>query len=87
MRAADGTGVRWSRVSAHGSGRQLRKNLRQLLLEIAQTAGVLYSVGGPRGFFGLCQLAGGPFVEGFVPACAGALGADRLVGDDAIVAS
>ena len=50
------------------SDRQLRKNPRQLLLQIAQTAGVLYSVRRPRGFFGLCQLAGGALVERFVAA-------------------
>ena len=50
------------------SDRQLRKNPRQLLLKFAQTAGVLYSVGRPRGLFGLCQLAGGALVERLVAA-------------------
>src|SRR3954447_18958736 len=58
------------------SGRHLRKNLRQLLLEFSQSAGVLYSVGRPRGFLLLCQLPGCPFVQGLVPTGAGSLGAD-----------
>src|SRR5689334_18932477 len=53
--------------------RQLLKNPRQLLLQFAQSAGVLYSVGGPCRFLRLCQLPCGPFVQRFVAAGAGAL--------------
>src|ERR1700754_1629277 len=62
--------------------RQLLKNPRQLLLEFAQTAGVLYSVRGPVGLLGLCQLSCRAFVQGLVPARPSALGAHRLIGHD-----
>src|SRR4051812_30756423 len=64
------------------SDTQLRKNPRQLLLEFAQAAGVLYSVRGFCRFFGLCQLPGSALVEGLVAAGARPLGADGLVGHD-----
>src|SRR4051794_29019352 len=64
------------------SDTKLRKYPRQLLLEIAQTAGVLYSVRRSLRFFRLCQLSCGPLVERLVPAGPGALGANRLVGHD-----
>src|SRR4051794_17824353 len=72
VRAAAG----WALIS----GRQLRKNLRQLLLEIAQAAGVFYSVGGPLRFLGLRELARVALVHGLVAARRGPLGPDRLVG-------
>src|SRR4051794_27593742 len=60
------------------SGTQLRKNPRQLLLEFAQTAGVLYSVGRSCRLFRLWELACGALVERRVPTGARPLGADRL---------
>ena len=69
------------------SDRKLRKNPRQLLLKIAQTAGVLYSVRRPRGLFRLCQLAGGALVERFVAAGGGALARTASSATIAIVAS
>src|SRR3954471_23521077 len=64
------------------SDRQLRKNPRQLLLQFAQSAGVLYSVGRSCRFLTLCELAGGALVERRVPARAGPLCPNGLVGDD-----
>src|SRR3954468_16386999 len=63
-------------------GRQLLKNPRQLLLEFAQSAGVLYSVGGPVRFLGLCQLSCCPLVQRLVPAPPSSLGTHLLVRDD-----
>src|SRR3954453_16352001 len=64
------------------SDRQLRKNPRQLLLQFAQSAGVLYSVGRSCRFLTLWELARGALVERRVPARAGPLYPDGLVGDD-----
>ena len=55
------------------SGLQLRKNPRQLLLQFAQTAGVVDSVGRPLGLFSLWELTGCPFVQGCMTACTGPL--------------
>src|SRR6201991_1958647 len=62
------------------SGGQLRKNPRQLLLKFAETAGIVHSVGRPRGFLRLRELARRALVQRLVPARAGALGPYRLVG-------
>src|SRR3954447_11814889 len=64
------------------SDAQLRKNPRQLLLQFAQSAGVLYSVGRPGRFLRLWELAGGALVERLVPARPGALRPDGLIGHD-----
>src|SRR5262245_44734881 len=79
---AAGRGRRAVTGGALISGGQLRKNPRQLLLEIAQTAGVLYSVGRSIRFLGLCELPCSPFVQRLVPPGACALGSDGFVGDD-----
>src|SRR3954447_21136100 len=63
-----------------GSGGQLRKYPRQLLLEFPQRAGVFYSVGGALGLLGLGELARGALVDGFVPAGGRPLGPHGLVG-------
>src|ERR1700759_96706 len=63
-----------------GSGRQLRKNPRQLLLKFAETAGIVHSVGCPLGLLGLGELARRALVQRLVAARRGALGPDRLVG-------
>src|SRR4051812_44951566 len=55
---------------------QLRKNPRQLLLQFAQTAGVLDNVGRSGGFFSLRELPCGAFVQRLVPPGASALGTD-----------
>src|SRR3954469_24502582 len=71
------------------SGRQLRKNRRQLLLQFAQAAGVFYSVGGPLGLLGLRELARGALVDRLVAARGGPFGPHRLIrhdGDRGVVA-
>src|SRR3954451_16999993 len=65
-----------------GSGGQLRKYPRQLLLEIPQTAGVFYSVGRPRGLLILRELARGALVDRLVAAGGRPLGPHGLVGHD-----
>src|SRR3954468_5491744 len=59
------------------SGRQLRKNRRQLLLQFPQAAGVFYSVGGALGLLGLRELARGALVDRLVAARGGPLGPHR----------
>src|SRR3954471_22129453 len=65
-----------------GSGGQLRKYPRQLLLEIPQRAGVFYSVRRPRGLLILRELARGALVDRLVAAGGRPLGAHGLVGHD-----